>query len=84
MNITIVGIGYVGLSLGILLSQKNNVILLDISKIKVDLINSNRSPIKDKKLEKLIESKELKLKATLNQKEAYLNSEFIIIATPTN
>ncbi len=84
MNITIVGMGYVGLSLGILLAQKNNVILLDISKIKVDLINSKRSPIKDKKLENLIESKELKLKATLNQKEAFLNSEFIIIATPTN
>ena len=48
MNITIVGMGYVGLSLGILLAQKNNVILLDISKIKVDLINIKRSPIKDK------------------------------------
>ena len=84
MNITIVGIGYVGLSLGMLISRKYNVMLLDIAKTKVDLINRKKSPIKDQELENFIESEKLKLKATLDKKKAYQNSDFIIIATPTN
>ena len=46
-NITVVGSGYVGLSISLLLAQKNNVLTLDIDKNKVDLINSKKSPIAD-------------------------------------
>ena len=84
MNITIVGAGYVGLSLAILLSQKNDVILLDINKNKINKINNKISPIKDKEIEKYLKNKTLKLKATLNRKTALKDADFIVISTPTN
>ncbi len=84
MNITIVGAGYVGLSLAILLSQKNDVILLDINKNKINKINNKISPIKDKEIEKYLKNKTLKLKATLNRKTALKDANFIVISTPTN
>ena len=83
-NITIVGIGYVGLSIAILLSKKNNVIALDIDKKKVDAINRKISPIKDKEIQNYLEKEKLNLKATKNKRDAYKNSDFIIVATNTN
>lgn len=50
MNITVVGLGYAGLSISVLLSQNNNVIGLDISEERVDMVNSKKSPIKDKEI----------------------------------
>ena len=84
MNITIVGTGYVGMSLAVLIAQKYNVVALDISQEKVDLINKNKSPIKDEDIEYFLLKKKLMLKATLNMKEAYTDADYIIIATPTN
>ena len=84
MNITIVGAGYVGLSLAILLSQKNDVILLDINKNKINKINNKISPIKDKEIEKYLKNKTLKLKATLDREKALKDADFIVISTPTN
>ncbi|QKJ22252.1 nucleotide sugar dehydrogenase [Poseidonibacter lekithochrous] len=84
MKIAIAGTGYVGLSNGILLSQNNEVIALDIIPEKVELINQKKSPIEDKEIEEYLSTKELNFKATLNKKEAYTNAEFIIIATPTD
>lgn len=84
MNITVVGTGYVGLSLAVLLAQKNHVVALDIVPEKVKLINSKKSPIKDEYIEKYLAEKSLDLYATTNAEEAYRDADFVIIATPTN
>ncbi len=84
MKIAVAGTGYVGLSLAVLLSQHNEVFALDIIPEKVDLINNRRSPITDPEIESYLAKKELYLKGTMNIQEAYSNSEFVIIATPTN
>ncbi|MDN5342777.1 MAG: UDPglucose 6-dehydrogenase [Oceanotoga sp.] len=84
MKIAVAGTGYVGLSLAILLSQKNEVKALDIIEEKVNMLNNKKSPIADKEIEDYLKSKELKLKATLDEKEAFEDAEYIIIATPTN
>ena len=84
MKIAIAGTGYVGLSLATLLSQKNEVVALDVIPEKVNMINSRISPIKDKEIEEFFKTKELNLKATLDYKEAFSGAKFIIISTPTN
>lgn len=83
-KITVVGAGYVGLSLAILLSQKNDVILLDIAKDKINKINKRISIIEDKYIEIFFKCKKLKLHGTTDTREAYKNAEYVIIATPTN
>jgi len=84
MKIAVAGTGYVGLSLATLLSQKNEVVALDVVPEKVEMINNRISPIKDKEIEEFFKTKELNLKATLNFKEAFEGAKFIIISTPTN
>lgn len=84
MNITIVGTGYVGLSLACLLSQHNTVRALDIVESKVSQINAGISPIKDREITKFLASGSLDLVATMDTEWAYENAEFVIIATPTN
>ena len=84
MKIVVAGTGYVGLSLATLLSEKNEVVALDIIPEKVDMINNRISPIKDEYIEKYFKEKELNLRATLDYKEALKGAEFVIISTPTN
>ena len=84
MKIAVAGTGYVGLSLAALLSQKHEVIALDIIPEKVDMINNRISPIQDEYIEKFFREKELNLKATLDYKEAFEGARFVIISTPTN
>ena len=84
MKIAIAGTGYVGMSLATLLSQKNEVVALDIIPEKVEMINNRISPIRDEYIEKYFSEKELNLKATLDYKEAFLGASFVIISTPTN
>ena len=84
MKIAVAGTGYVGLSIATLLSQKNEVMALDIIPEKVEMINKRISPIKDKEIEEFFKNKELNLKATLDYKEAFEGAEFIVISTPTN
>jgi len=84
MKIAVAGTGYVGLSLATLLSQKHEVIALDIIPEKVDMINNRISPIQDEYIEKFFREKELNLKATLDYKEAFEGARFVIISTPTN
>ncbi len=84
MKITVVGTGYVGLSNAILLSQSHEVISLDIVPERVDSLNRRVSPIADAEIEEYLQTKSLNLKATVNKEEAYVGSEFVIIATPTD
>jgi len=84
MKITIVGTGYVGLSNAVLLSQHHEVVALDIINEKVDMVNNRRSPIVDQELEEYLKSKPLNLVATLDKQQAYKDTSFVVIATPTN
>ena len=84
MKIAIAGTGYVGLSLATLLSQKYEVVALDVVPEKVEKINNRISPIADEYIEKFFKEKELNLKATLDYKEAFEGAKFVIICTPTN
>ena len=84
MKIAVAGIGYVGLSLAVLLAQKNNVIALDIIEDKVNKIDKRISPIKDKEIEDFFNTRDLNLKSTIDPKIAYKDAELVIVATPTN
>ena len=83
-NITVVGIGYVGLSMAVLLAQQNCVTAVDISPQKIDFLNERKSPVQDTYIEKYLKEKELHLRATTDADSAYIDAEYIIIAVPTN
>ncbi|ABR30927.1 UDP-glucose 6-dehydrogenase [Thermosipho melanesiensis] len=83
-KISVAGAGYVGLSIATMLSQNHNVTILDVVDKKVKMINERICPIKDKEIEEFFKTKKLNLKATLDKYEAYKNSEYVIVATPTN
>ena len=83
-KIAIVGTGYVGLSIATLLSQYHQVAAVDSVPEKVELINNRKSPIQDEYIEKYLEEKELHLTATLDAKTAYSNTDFVVVAAPTN
>ena len=84
MKIAVVGMGYVGLSNGVLLAQNNEVVGVDISKEKVDLINSRVSPIFDVELEDFFKTKDLNLTATTDYEAAFKDAKYVIVCTPTN
>ncbi len=84
MKIAVAGTGYVGLSNAILLAQNNSVYAVDIVPEKVELINNKKSPIADSEIEDYLANKNLDLTATTNPAEAYCDSDFVIISTPTN
>jgi len=84
MKIAVVGSGYVGLSNSILLAQNHEVVTLDIDREKVDKLNRKELPIIDFEMSKFLSDKNLNFRATLDKKEAYRDSKFVIIATPTD
>ena len=84
MKITVVGTGYVGLSISVLLAQHHQVVALDIIESKVDLINSKKSPISDKEIEEFLANKDLNLYATTDTALAIEESDFVVVSTPTN
>ena len=84
MNIAVAGAGYVGLSLAVLLAQRNRVVVVDVAEDKVDAINERRSPISDADIERYLTSRKLDLTATLDSAGAYRDADIIIVATPTD
>ncbi len=83
-KITVVGTGYVGISNAVLLAQRNRVVALDIDQQKVDLINARTSPIADPEIEEYLANRPLDLVATTEKQDAYSDSDFVIVATPTD
>ena len=83
-KITVVGTGYVGMSMVALLGQHNDVIALDIDSARVALINQGKSTVADADIQEFLDGRELSITATMDKKEAYEEAEFIIIATPTD
>ncbi|MDB9985047.1 nucleotide sugar dehydrogenase [Gammaproteobacteria bacterium] len=87
-NIVVIGLGYVGCSISVLLAQKHNVAAVDLNEDKVSKINNKKSPVEDIEISNFLDTKKLYLKAFLNINEASLyhggKVDFYIIATPTN
>ena len=79
-----VGSGYVGMSLSVLLAQYNEVIVLDIDPSRVEMVNNHQSPVSDEEIKMFQATKDLSLVATLDKQIAYKDANYIIVATPTN
>lgn len=84
MKLTVVGCGYVGLSLSVLLSTNNEVIALDNNESRVKSINNHINYLKDDYIDDYIKNKTLNLRATNDYKEAFSDRDYIIISVPTN
>ena len=84
MKIAVAGTGYVGLSIATLLSQRHDVVALDVLPEKVDMINGRRSPIVDSNIERFFAEKELSLTATLDPAAAFSDADFVVVSTPTD
>lgn len=84
MKIAIVGMGYVGLSISVLLAQRHQVVVLDINPAKVAVLNQRTSPIEDADITRYLQHTPLNLHATTDPAEAYANADFVVVATPTD
>nr|WP_320140801.1 nucleotide sugar dehydrogenase [uncultured Cohaesibacter sp.] len=84
MKIAIAGIGYVGLSNAILFAQNHQVVAVDISETKVQMLNDKMSPIADNEIEDFLATRSLDLTATTDGAKAYAGADFVVVATPTN
>jgi UDPglucose 6-dehydrogenase len=84
MKIAVIGLGYVGMSNAVLLAQHNQVVAVDLSTTRVDLVNNRKSPIEDPELEDVLANKTLDLTATCDLAAAVQGATFVIVATPTD
>ena len=84
MNIAVVGIGYVGLAMAVLLSQRHHVTAVDIDAARVERLSRRQAPIQDADIEAYLSGCELDLTATLDAAEAYRQADWVVISTPTN
>lgn len=82
--VAVAGIGYVGLSMAVLLAQHNTVTAVDVVSDKIEQLNKRISPIADEYIEKYLAEQELDLTATLDGAAAYGSADYIIVAAPTN
>ena len=83
-TIAVAGMGYVGLSLAVLLAQHNRVIAIDVLEDKIEMVNKRKCPIQDEYLQKYLSEKKLDLYATADANLAYKEAQYVIVATPTN
>jgi UDPglucose 6-dehydrogenase len=83
-KITVVGSGYVGMSLAVLLAQNNDVVILDVDASRVDKVNNKQSTVADTEIEAFLAEKELSLSGTLDKHAAYKDASFVVVAAPTN
>lgn len=83
-KVTVVGSGYVGMSLAVLLAQQNDVIVLDIDPERVDQVNCRKSTVADFNIDAFLRQRKLSIRATLDKRTAYIDADFIVVATPTN
>ena len=84
IKVTVVGSGYVGMSLAVLLAQRNDVTVLDIDPGRVDQVNRRESTVADADIEAFLKERDLSLTATLDKQAAYAGANFVVVATPTN
>lgn len=84
VKVTVVGSGYVGMSLAVLLAQHNDVTVLDIDPDRADQVNRRKSTVADPGIEVFLKKRELSLTATLDKQAAYAGANFVVVATPTN
>ena len=89
MKITVAGVGYVGLSLAVLLAQNHEVTAITTTPAKADKLNKFISPIQDDEIERFFREanageRKLNLYTTVDKQAAYSSADLVIIATPTN
>ena len=84
LKVTVVGSGYVGMSLAVLLAQQNDVMVLDIDPERVDMVNRRESTVIDPEIQAFLRDKNLTLSSTLDKNAAYSGADFVVVATPTN
>lgn len=87
MRVAVAGAGYVGLSVALLLSQRNEVSIVDVMPEKIDMLHKGRSPIRDAEIERFLRGREamgLSFAATCDPEEAYADADYVVIACPTN
>jgi len=83
-KITVVGSGYVGMTLAVLLAQHNDVVVLDVDPARVEKVNNKQSTVADAEIKAFLDDKALSLTATLDKQAAYMGANFVVVATPTN
>ena len=83
-KIAVVGLGYVGLSIAVLLAQTHEVVGVDVDADRVDRLNRGVSPIHDSEIEQFLTTRDLRLTVTLDAASAYDGAEYVVIATPTD
>ena len=83
-KIAVAGLGYVGLSMAVLLAQRNTVTAVDVVPEKVRLVNERRSPLQDREIEEYLTTRALDLTATMDAEAAYGDAELVVVAVPTN
>lgn len=84
MKVAVVGLGYVGLSNAVLLAQHNEVVAVDLSAERIEMVNNKKSPIADAEIEDFLANKKLDLTATTDARQAYTGANYVVIATPTD
>ncbi len=84
MKVVVVGLGYVGLSNAVLLAQNNEVVGVDVSQERVELLNARKSPIFDKDISHYLSTHNLNIFATTKLEPAIKGAHYVIISTPTD